>query len=227
MSAIPEVPAAYRGVWKRTLLRTPQIEDASSQVYWLQTGNWHADIRVPVTRPACAGKHALDALDRDELLGLATQQGFAGITVIEGDTCRWLRQHDFQPPSGRNDIGRMVFDTPDRLFEYGVETEYFEVWERVAGSSAAPFRVVTDEETGALCLIAGNFFITVRARASQPPIAESLLSVAGNCTDAELRALLDFEIAFGEKNDKGEGRIALCTHPWLEGRSRPLPRDRA
>ena len=47
----PLVPAAYRGVWKRTLLRTPQREDTTTQVYWMQTQSWHADIRVPASRP--------------------------------------------------------------------------------------------------------------------------------------------------------------------------------
>ena len=56
----PEVPLEYMGVWKRTLLRTPQREDTTTQVYWMQTQSWHADIRVPASRPALDGKSGLD-----------------------------------------------------------------------------------------------------------------------------------------------------------------------
>jgi hypothetical protein len=123
----PLVPPEYIGVWKRTLLHTPKIEDTTSQVYWMQTHSWHADIRVPASRPSFAGKTWLDQLSRTELLELARQQGFCGVTEVEGDICRWLRRHDFQPPSGAKDIGRMVFDGPGRVFEYGVEADYFEI----------------------------------------------------------------------------------------------------
>ena len=106
-----EVPEAYLGVWQRLLLRTPQFEDTTTQVYWLQTRDWHADLRVPLSRPNCAGKSSLAQLDHTELLGLSKQQGFCGLTEVIGDICHWHRKVDFQPPSGFNDVGRVVFET--------------------------------------------------------------------------------------------------------------------
>lgn len=103
------------------------MEDTTSQVVWMQPQSWHADIRVPASRPSFAGKTRLDQLNGTELLELAKQQGFAGVTEVKGEVCRWLRRHDFQPPSGANDIGRMEFETLDRVLEYGVEADYFEI----------------------------------------------------------------------------------------------------
>ncbi len=95
----PPLPPEYIGVWKRTLLRTPKIEDI----------------------------------------------------------CRWLRRHDFQPPSGANDIGRMEFETPDRVLEYGVETDYFEIWERLPDSKGTTSSVQVFGNPLTLLLCAGEY----------------------------------------------------------------------
>jgi hypothetical protein len=217
MSALPEVPPAYVGVWKRTLLRAPGVEDSSSQVYWLQTRSWHADVRVPAGRPACTGARNLHDLGRADLLALANQQGFSGVTVVEGDICRWLRQHDYQPPTGRNDIGRMVFDTPDRMFEYGVDAEYFEVWERLAGSSGHARALLGSGDPVVWWLEAGDFCMRVRPRARALPQAPSLAALGGKMDDDALRAALDFEISFGCRLPDGGWRATLSTLPWLAG----------
>jgi len=42
------VPDAYLGVWRRRLLTTTAgLRDETSEVYWLQTANLHADLRLP------------------------------------------------------------------------------------------------------------------------------------------------------------------------------------
>ena len=133
------VPDSYHGVWQRLLLRTPKIEDTTTEVYWLQTQSWHVDIRVAANRPKCAGKTALAQLDYAELLGLSMQQGFAGVTEVVDDTCQWHRKFDFQAPSGFNDIGRMKFETSERVLEYGIEQDYFEIWQRLPDSIADPW----------------------------------------------------------------------------------------
>jgi hypothetical protein len=213
----PPVPDHYIGVWKRTLLRAPAIDDTTSQVHWMQTRSWHADIRVPAGRPVCQGKTSPGELSREELLGLARQQGFCGTTLVEGDTCRWLRRFDFQPPSGANDVGRMVFDTPDRVFEYGVEADYFEIWERMPGSGGEPFSVELAADPLTLLLVTGKYFMTVRPRAGTLPQAENLAAHAAQASDTHLAQMLDFEIAFGTRSDTDVWRIGLSTLPWREG----------
>ncbi len=217
LSPGPPVPSEYIGVWKRTLLRTPMTEDTTSQVYWMQTQSWHADIRVPANRPSFAPKTALNQLNRNELLELARQQGFFGATLIDGNICRWLRHYDFQPPSGANDIGRMVFDTPDRLFEYGVEADYFEIWERMPGSPGKSSAVQVSVDPLTLRLSAGEYAMSVRPRARQLPVACNLTAMLENKDDQTLRAALDFEINFGRQFSSNGWRIELSTLPWLAG----------
>ena len=219
----PLVPQEYIGVWKRTLLRTPKMEDTTTQGYWMQTQSWHADIRVPASRPAFAGKTRLGQLSCTELLDLARHQGFCGVTEVEGDICRRLRRYDFQPPSGANDIGRMVFDTPDRVFEYGIEAEYFEIWERVSGSRGENFALEQSVSALSMMLVAGGFFMLVRPRATTLSIAPNLAAFAADKSLADLQALLDFEISFGRRgNCSGAWRIELSTLPWQEGADIPM-----
>jgi hypothetical protein len=218
------VPEAYLGVWKRKLLRTPEFEDTASTVYWLQTSSWHGDIRIPVYRPPCTGKRSLAQCSREELLDLAAQQGFAGTTSVEGDTCRWLRRVDFQPPTSFNDIGRIEFSSTDLMLEYGIEREYFEIWERVPGSVGHEHVSVEfdggDDPRAArptrLLLTTGNYFIHVRPRRAVLPQADSLASLTGD--NPSLRAALDFEISFGTRKGPPETWvIQRSTFPWREG----------
>lgn len=213
----PIVPPEYIGVWKRTLLRTPKVEDTTTRVYWMQTQSWHADIRVPENRSSCQGKQALDQLTRDELFALTRQQGFAGTTVVEGDRCRWLRQYDFQPPSGANDIGRMVCEAPDRVLEYGVEADYFEIWDRVPGSQGDSFARQLSDNPLTLLLGAGDFRMIVRPRSERLPVSPGMSALAADMSTEALRKLLGFEISFGRITSPNAWRIDLSTLPWREG----------
>jgi hypothetical protein len=213
----PLVPTAYIGVWKRTLLRTPKIEDTTTQVYWMQTQSWHADIRVPANRPTFDGKTGLDQLNRAELLELAKQQGFCGTTDVEGDICRWLRRYDFQPPSGANDIGRMEFDGPERVLEYGVEADYFEIWERLPGSKGKTSAVQVSDDPLSLLLSAGDYVMSVRPRATKLPTASNLTALLEGKNGQMLREALDFEISFGRWVSEDAWRIELSTLPWMTG----------
>jgi hypothetical protein len=173
---------------------------------------------VPASRTSFAGKTRLDQLNRTELLELAKQQGFCGVTEVDGDICRWLRRHDFQPPSGANDIGRMEFDGLDRVLEYGVEAEYFEIWERVPGSAGENSAIQLSAEPLALRLRTGPFFMIVRPRAIRLPQAARLADFAASKSDDELRQVVDFEISFGRRDSgNSKGRIELSTLPWAQG----------
>jgi hypothetical protein len=214
----PEVPSAYLGVWKRTLLRTPQREDTTTQVYWMQTKSWHADIRIPATRPVFDGKTGLDQLSKGELMELAKQQGFCGTTVVDEDICRWLRRHDFQPPSGANDIGRMEFDGPDRVLEYGVEAEYFEIWERLPGSKGKTSAVLISDDPLSLLLSAGEYVMSVHPRPTLLPTASNLIAYLDGKNGQILREALDFEISFGRWDTPDRAwSIELSTLPWQHG----------
>ena len=188
------VPEHYLGVWQRTLLTTTAgVHDTATQVYWLQTASLFADLRIPQPAPGSAAE-------------LASQAGFAGVTEINGELCQWHRAIDFQPPSGRDDIGRMRFERADYLLEDGLDGSYHEVWERLPdslGRNWGTWLVAADGRQGCL-LLAGDYFLFAAGRADALPPAESL-SVLLDGGAAE--ALLTFELSFGRHQG---GRT-----PWL------------
>jgi hypothetical protein len=218
-----DMPPEYVGVWQRRLLRTPTMEDTTTTVFWLQTHHWHADIRIPADRPDCRGRSALAELSRDELLGLARQQGFAGPTRVEGDICHWDRKVDFQPPSGHADFGRMTFETSERCLEHGIDREYFDIWERLPESRGDSYAVTCPGAGHTRWLFrAGNFVMRVKPRAEALPQAASLAVLAADVDDARLRRWLDFELSFGRVDAEGRWHITHSTWPWLEGRVETL-----
>jgi hypothetical protein len=185
-------PAAYRGLWRRTLLVSGNgSRDEDTRVFWMQTARLHIDIRVPAGRPSYAGAGSLDELTRDELVGLGEQMGFAGITAVEGgpgltsQSCTWHRQIDYSVPSEAKDIGAMRFETPNIVLEDGIEAVYHERWEREADSAGIvwalrfspqqayaagllPSAAVSLEAGGAVPAVfvarCGNRFMLARAR---------------------------------------------------------------
>ena len=193
------VPAAYRGVWQRTLLETPEGRDTTTQVHWLQTEGWHADLRVPA------------GIDPATSAGRALLQGFCGLTRIthgvngQPDICTWHRHWDVQPPRSTPDAGTMVFETSERVIETGVHGRYLEVWERLPGSTG-PYAALAEldaqgQPTGAMRFTAGRYTLTVRPRRAAWPADlrpdETLAELVQRHPDAA-DALLDFELVFSE-----------------------------
>ena len=132
-TSTPGVPRDYIGVWKRSLLTTGScIRDTSTTVCWLQTKELFADLRIPVPEPA-QGCSSLQECTGEQLLQLALQQGFAGVTTVSGDICTWHRELDFQPKSGPPDVSKMAFASHDLLREDDPsgENKYHEDWLRV------------------------------------------------------------------------------------------------
>lgn len=193
------VPAAYRGVWQRTLLESPEGRDTTTCVHWLQTEGWHADLRVP------------EGVDPATPQGRAQLQGFCGITRItpgvggQPDICTWHRRWDVQPPRSTPDAGTMVFETPERVIETGVHGRYLEVWERLPGSTG-PYAAQAEldgqgQHTGAMRFTAGRYTLTVRPRRATWPADlrpdETLAELVQRHPGAA-DALLDFELVFSE-----------------------------
>lgn len=193
------VPAAYRGVWVRTLLETPDGRDTTTRVHWLQTDGWHADLRVP------------EGPDPATPEGRAQLQGFCGLTHIapgqhgQPDICTWHRRWDIQPPRSTPDAGFMVFETPERVIETGVHGRYLEVWERLPGSTGG-YRAQAEVDgrgrpTGVLRFVAGRYAITVRPRSVPWPADlqpdDTLAGLVQRHPEAAA-GLLDFEVVFSE-----------------------------
>lgn len=190
-------------------------------VRWLQASRWHADVRIPPRRPDFSGVASLANCSHEQLIWLAQQQGFAGVTEIDSsaqpDICRWHRVVDFRPPASTPDAGTMTFE-PTRLTEIGVHAEYLEHWSRVADTASgfAVFQMVEEaSQPSRLLMIAGDVVMHVRARAIDWPTDLPLDADMTQFDDAALRTLLDFEISFGRRIESG-WQIAHSTLPWLE-----------
>lgn len=203
------VPERYRGVWRRSLLATPDLRDTSTTVFWLQTERWHADIRLPAGRPDFSGVRQLADCSAEQLEWLRQQQGFAGITQVDTsvipEICNWHRVADFQPATATADAGTMEFEA-DMLIEKGVHAEYLEHWHKLPDSDH-DFAVIGSSVPAApltMLLVAGSYVMRVREHQS------------GWGSDAALTAILDFEVSFGVREADG-WRVLHSTLPWLEG----------
>lgn len=151
----------YLGVWKRRLIQHRSgLSDSETAVYWLQTPRLFADLRIP-SNPLPS--LALEALNHSQLLALCEQKGFAGVTQVDADICQWHRKMDYQPVSGDEDIGRMHFETSERLIETALDESYCEIWERLPNSLGAcrgQWLQGMDEPSRQGCLLlAGDYFL--------------------------------------------------------------------
>ncbi|RZS54914.1 hypothetical protein [Sphaerotilus mobilis] len=234
MGAQP-VPDRLQGLWRRTRLRVPArtgatLDDRSTAVWWLQTPHWHADLRVPAARPDYSGVASLADCSTPQLRWLLTQEGFAGLTHVEGvdgDTvasCRWQRLID-HAESRIADVGALRFDA-DGMDEWGLAADYDERWVAEDTGPGWSAEGSCDEPPGTrltrLRIRVGRWQITLRARAldaastrtvrhavaTDQPIARNALIAAADC-----------EISLAEQVDgpDGDWRVRRSTLPWLEG----------
>lgn len=218
---LPELPLAWQGLWKRTLLerRGPGVltNDRPARVFWLQTALYHADLRIPLERPDFSGITSLKACDDDQLRFLAGQEAFFGITRVEGGICTWLRLHDLKPGTGL-DVARMAFDSGKLLVEMGIAEDYLEHWSLVDGSKpdgcAAP--ALRLSETG-LFLQSGAFAVALTKRPPAPPGIDAYEGLEEQSRD-HLMWLAALELCLCRR-EGGRWVVRHATHPWKEGRT--------
>lgn len=221
----PDVPKVYIGVWKRSLLTTGSgLRDTSATVYWLQTKELFADLRIPVPEPA-EGCSSLQECTGEQLLQLAQQQGFAGITTVLGDLCTWHRELDYQPKSGPPDVGKMAFAFHDHLTEDDPsgKNKYHEDWQRVQGSDGLSWgyrlQAANQADRKGFLLGAGNYFFFVGDRCVSLETMGELTSQLQLATlPVEKRDLLGMELSFGVVEQQGEAAMWTIMHSTLPGR---------
>ena len=226
------VPANYIGVWQRELLETPANKDTSSLVLWMQSHHYHIDLRVPhAVQVGLRKVKSLQDYNDDELLLLASQQGFAGITKVtpatnqSSEICQWLREIDFQPKTTARDIGKMVFTDENTIIETGIDENYLEVWRRLTYSQEPTYSTfVTGQNrngltTKAYLIRTGKYVAIARPRAIELPAAESLIYAikTDKPTREQLLDWLDMEISFGEMLDDQHWRINHSSLPFKVG----------
>ncbi len=217
------------GVWRRRSIETGDGHiDTTTQVFWLQTHSCFGDIRIPIDRVPCLGHHSLDEVTEAAAVSLSHQQGFGGITHVEGETCQWHRQIDYQPPNGSRDIGLLAWEQ-DILIELGVDASYREEWERIDdGTSGCIALVLEPDETADAssgwngCFVCvGDYFVQILEGRTALPQADSLKDLLESAPDAAQRQrYLNCEISFGRRSGgQIPWEIELSTFPWREGQS--------
>lgn len=222
-----DLPRIYCGVWRRTLLEGEGlVTDTSSTVLWLQTPLWHADLRLPVFRPSGADVARFADCSSTDIRRLAQQQGFSGITQVEGDVCTWLRDVDFQPEAKTSDMGRMVFLEGGVLEEYGVEVDYHETWQRLPDGDGpcACWEHGGNGMRRERLLVAGDCFFLIRDRETPlpPPIENRYLTLSDLVFQRPHLAVdwLGLTLAYGRIRGGGTAwQIEHATLPWLGGKS--------
>jgi hypothetical protein len=217
------------GVWRRRSIETENgRKDTTTQVFWLQTHACFGDIRIPIDRPSCLDRRSLEELSELEAIALSAQQGFGGITQVEGATCQWHCHVDYQPPNGSRDIGALAWER-DILIELGVEATYREEWERLDDSSTGCIALVLEpdespdasSEWQGCFILVGDYFVQILEHRIALPKADSLKDLLEATPDStQRRDYLNCEISFGRRSaGKIPWEIELSTLPWREGRS--------
>lgn len=217
-----EVPDELRGLWRREVITAPGFRDETTQVVWLQTPSWYADLRVPADRPARLGADGFAAYSDAELIACAKVQGFAGQLRVADGVCYWRRDLDYQPPSASPDEGRYALDG-EVMIEDGIHADYQEIWRRAPDSTepAAVFRREAEDGRAGLLVIGGRFLIEIVSRFGPASQAASLTEAveaalaAGDRRAAE--ALVSTRIRFAERDQGGRWTTVLSSLPWLEG----------
>ena len=201
-------------MWRRRLLiEDDGSRDADTIVWWLQTGQLFADIRLSADRTALAGATCFADLDAAGLSCLARQEGFAGILEWTNQACAWRRVIDFRPLPGPPDEGWMEEAEPGLIIERGIHRGYLEEWVQSARDGDAMREWIWhDGWNGTTVLRLGDDFILAEDRRPSTPEPASFETevMAAIGDEAALSALLDCEISYG-------WRIALSTIPWREG----------
>ena len=224
------VPSNYIGVWQRYLLETTAIKDDSSRVMWMQSQQYHIDVRIPAICTGFKAASALQDYSNEELLLLASQQGFAGLTHVTPSTlnssevCQWVREMDYQAPTDARDIGKMVFTDANTVIETGIDDAYLEVWRRLENSCEPCFFTLCTGnnhrgiDVPAYLMRTGKYVAFARPRTVSVPKAPTLIHAVQSHKPSREHLLdwLDMEISFGEMVDDNHWQIKHSTLPFKQ-----------
>lgn len=209
--------AALQGHWKRNWLRAPGFEDSTTRVHWVQAGQWCADIRVPLVRPAL-DPGSLAAMAPADLATLLSAEGFAGRTTLAGDVCTWHRDWNWRGFPCPVDAGTLWFDAAGLLIEDGVHAEYREEWQPMPGGPWTATAVEGAKAEGLLIANDLQFLLGLGQRNAPawPGLAAALLNGELKVPEAESA----FASVYVMGQWQGAAGIAtLSTQPFCEGQA--------
>jgi len=230
------------GAWQRDWIRRHGgPPDASVEVRYVQTPSMFGDLRIPADRPDVSQAASFADLSDAQLATLAHQNGFVGVTTMDGANATWHHEIDFQPAAGGADVGRIEPAGEGKMFEHALDDSYVESWSAIERGDGGFFavRVERGGRVDQLLAVAGEHFIHARARAVALPPGESLTALIAKTQPPRdtLIAYLDCEISYGTTRG---WQIERSTLPWQQGKrlafadrialdnnDRPVPRAAA
>ena len=231
------VPEALLGCWIRRSVRFADgTEDTTTSVIWVQTLSGVGDIRIPAARPELQDRAGLSDCSREELLALAEQDCFCGVTLFDTHaqpfpTASWPKDSylfRFQPIVTFPEPGWIEWlDGGRRMIERAPSGAYEEDWRLQSGSQSTGMHLTRRNATTQTCLyVADDHAIFVRNRLKALPADKSLLELVRDTGYDEgfLREMLDCEFSYARRQEPG-GRyvIEASTFPWREGRTLECP----
>lgn len=231
------VPARLLGCWYRRYIRFADgTEDTSTRVIWVQTLSGVGDIRVSATRPDLRSRGGLEDCSIEELLALAEQDCFCGVTLFDAKakpfpTASWPRESylfRFQPVITFPEPGWMEWlEGGTCMIERAPSGAYVEDWRLQPGSQKFGAHLVQRDAPSATCLyVAGDHAIFARNRSELLPGDKTLPELAREARydPKRLRELLDCEFSYARRVEPGRDYvIELSTLPWREGKRLDVP----
>jgi len=233
----PTVPEQMIGCWERLTIRFPDgTEDKTTRVIWLQTLSGVSDIRIPASRPHLRQRKGFADCSNDELLKLAEQDCFCGVTLFDSEakpfpTASWPTQaylFRFQPVITFPEPGWIEWrNSGTCMIEKSPSGAYEEDWRLQPESRSFAAHLAKRDAASTTCLyVAGEHAVYARNRAVHLPADKTLLELtrdAGYERD-RLEALVDCEFSYARRAKSGDDYdIVVSTLPWREGKSLGCP----
>lgn len=231
------VPQKMIGCWKRLNFRSSDgMEDKTTLVIWLQTLSGVCDIRIPASRPDLRERMGFGDCSKDELLKLAEQDCFCGITLFDPDakpfpTASWPKEaylFRFQPVITFPEPGWIEWrNFGTCMIEKAPSGAYEEDWRLLPESRSFAAHLTRRDAASTTCLyVVGDHAIYARNRTVDLPSDKSLVELARNAQyeRGRLEELLDCEFSYARRAGPGEEyKIVASTLPWREGKSLGYP----
>src|SRR5664279_1402118 len=208
------VPKEMIGCWERRYIRFRDgSEDTTTRVIWLQTLSGVGDIRIAASRPDMRGKCGLQDCTREELLELANQDCFCGITLFHPTaqprpTADWPREaylFRFQPVITFPEPGWIEWkESGTCMIENAPSGAYEEDWRLQKRSRLFAAHLRKRNSATTTCLyVAGDHAIYARNRAANLPTDKTLLELAREADfDLEqLRTFVDCEFSYARRSE--------------------------
>lgn len=231
------VPEKMIGCWERLYIRFSEgTEDKTTRVIWLQTLSGVADIRIAASRPNLRGRRGFGDCSKDELLKLAEQDCFCGVTLFDPDakpfpTASWPKEaylFRFQPVITFPEPGWIVWqDSGSCMIERAPSGAYEEDWRLQSGSRSFAAHLTKRDAATTTCLyVAGEHAIYARNRAVDLPSDKTLLEIARDTKydRGRLQELVNCDFSYGRRTQSGgDFKIEISTLPWREGQPLGVP----